>query len=375
MASKRDYYDILGVPRGAAEDEIKKAYRKLALKHHPDRNPGDKTGGTRFKEINEAYETLSDAGKRKQYDMFGHSGPQQAAAGGGPSAGGFDFRTGSGDIFGDIFEDLFGGQTTRSRTQAERGADLRYNLEIPFEDAVFGKEVKIKFLAWTTCTWCGGNGAQAGTAIKPCVTCNGAGQIRSRQGNFTLGRTCGHCAGTGQMVTERCTHCTGQGRVQREKVLSVKVPAGVEEGSRLRLSREGEEGAHGGPPGDLYVVISIREHPVFTRQEHDLVCEAPVSFVKAALGGKIEVPTLAGKAVLRIPPGTQTGKVFRMRGLGVAHLRGGGRGDQLVHVKIEVPTKLTARQRALLEEYATLNGEDVEAPSEGLVSRVKNLFE
>lgn len=372
--AKQDYYHILGVDRKASEEDIKKAYRRLALKYHPDRNPGNKQAEGQFKEINEAYEVLSDGQKRRQYDTFGHAGVGVGAGGFEGFGGGFDFgRGGFGDVFGDIFEDFFGTTTGRTRVRPERGADLRFNLEISLEEAVFGKETKIRIPKWETCSDCHGSGAKSSTGIRTCPTCNGSGSTRFQQGFFTISRTCSQCRGEGRIITDPCPRCHGEKRIHRDKTLSVKIPAGVESGSRLRLSGEGEPGHNGGPPGDLYVVVTVKEHPIFSREDDDLLCEVPISFVQAALGSKIEVPTLKGKATVKIPAGTQDGKVFRLKGLGVPNLKGYGTGDQLVKIRVQIPTKLTQKQRELLEEYARLSGESVS--DEGILEKVKNMFD
>jgi len=367
--AKRDYYEILGVKRDASEQELKKAYRQMALKYHPDRNPGSKPAEEKFKEINEAYEVLSDSQKRHRYDTFGHAGA------GTEGMGGFDFgRGGFGDIFGDIFEDFFGGATGRTRARPERGADLRYNLQIDFEEAVFGKEAKIRIPKWETCSECRGTGAKSSGGIRTCPTCNGAGSIRFQQGFFTISRSCGHCNGDGRIISDPCPKCHGRKQIHHDKTLAVKIPAGVETGTRLRLSGEGEPGSNGGPPGDLYVVLTVKDHPVFTREADDLLCEVSISIGQAALGARIEVPTLKGKTHLKIPAGTQSGRVFRLKGLGVANINGHGIGDERVTVHVTIPTKLTARQRELLEEFSKVSGDPV-AAEEGLLEKVKNIFE
>jgi molecular chaperone DnaJ len=373
--TNRDYYGILGVARNASEEEIKKAFRKLAIKYHPDKNPGNKEAEERFKEINEAYAILSDGEKRRAYDMFGHAGVGTGAEGFRRPPG-FDFDFGQGgfnDIFSDIFEDFFGG-STRTRRRAERGADLRYDLEISFEEAIFGKEIKIRIPRWETCSDCRGTGAKSGSSIKTCPTCKGAGQVRYQQGFFTISRTCGHCHGEGRIISEVCPKCRGEKRLQREKTLTVKIPAGVQNGSRLRLSGEGESGEDGGPSGDLYVVIAVKTHPIFSREGNDLLCEIPISFTQAVLGSSIEVPTLKEKTELKIPPGTQPGKIFRLKGLGAPDLRGYEQGDLVVKVKVTIPTKLTARQKELLQEYAKISAENVQTGEDGFFDKVKNLF-
>ncbi len=345
---QKDYYAILGVARNASEAEIKKAYRRLAMKYHPDRNPGDKVAEERFKECKEAYEVLSDPQKRAAYDQFGHAG-LGAAEGPGPGFGGF------GDIFGDIFNDLFGGGRGR-REQAYRGADLRYHLEISLEEAVRGTTVRIRVPATVVCEACHGTGARAGTSPTPCPTCRGYGQVRMQQGFFSIQQTCPTCHGSGQIIQDPCPVCRGEGRVKRHKTLSVKIPPGVDTGDRIRLAGEGEPGEHGGPPGDLYVQISLRPHPIFTREGNDLYCEIPITITTAALGGELKVPTLEGEVNLKIPPGTQTGKVFRLKGKGVRSVRRGTPGDLLCRVTVETPINLTKRQRELLEELsATLD--------------------
>lgn len=369
--AKRDYYEILGVKRDAQEQDLKKAYRQLAIRYHPDKNPGSKEAAEeKFKEINEAYDVLSDPQKRQRYDTFGHAGV------GAEGAGGFDFsRGGFGDIFGDIFEDFFGGQTGRARVRPERGADLQYHLQIDFEEAAFGKETKIRIPKWDLCSECRGTGAKSSGGIRACPTCNGAGSVRFQQGFFTISRTCSHCHGEGRIISDPCPKCHGKKRVHRDKTLSVKIPAGVETGNRLRLSGEGEPGLNGGPPGDLYVVLTVKDHPVFTRDDDDLLCDVQISMSQAALGAKIEVPTLIkGKVQLKIPPGTQHGRVFRLKGLGIANPRGHRIGDQRIKVHVHIPTNLTSRQRELLEEFSRLSGDPV-ASEEGLFEKVKNIFE
>lgn len=370
MATKADYYELLGVSRNATEEEIKKAYRKAALRYHPDRNPGDKAAEEKFKELSEAYQVLSDPEKRAQYDRYGHAAFEQGGAG----FNGFDFTGNFEDIFGDIFGDFFG-VGGRGRRRAQRGEDLSYNLEISFEEAAFGTEKTISVPRTIVCEICQGSGAKPGTAPKTCATCRGSGQVRFQQGFFTVARTCNRCGGHGQVITDPCPTCRGTGTVRKASTLQVKIPAGVDTGARLKLRGEGEVGPAGGVPGDLYVLIRVREHPLFERQHNDVVCEIPISFPQAALGTEIEVPTLEGKIKMKIPPGTQSGNVFRLRGKGIPDLRGGGRGDQLVRVVVEVPRKLTARQRELLEEFARLDGEeDVHPMTKSFFDKVKELF-
>lgn len=345
--AKRDYYETLSVARNASEDEIKKAYRRLAMKYHPDRNPDDKTAEEKFKEAKEAYEVLSDARKRSAYDQFGHAGVDAgAAAGAGAAHGrGAAFT----DIFSDVFGDIFGaGRAGAGAVHA--GADLRYNLDISLEDAVHGTTVNIRVPAQAACRACGGSGAKPGTKPTVCPTCGGQGQVRMQQGFFSLQQTCPRCRGSGELISDPCATCHGQGRIQEPKTLSVKIPAGVDNGDRIRLSGEGEAGFKGGPPGDLYVHINVREHPIFTRDGNDLLCEVPVSFITAALGGELEVPTLDGRVKLKIPPETQSNKLFRLRGKGVRSVRGGEAGDLLCRVTVETPVNLNARQKALLNE-------------------------
>ena len=372
MAVKRDYYEVLGVGRDAANEDLKKAYRRLALKYHPDKNPESKEAEEKFKEVNEAYEALSDPDKRRKYDLFGHS-MEGAGFGGAEGFGGFG-AGGFGDIFEDIFEDFFGAGTRRGR-RAQRGADLRYNLEISFEEAAFGLETKINIPRTEVCSACNGSGAKSSAKPSVCPTCKGTGQIRFQQGFFTLARTCSHCNGEGRIITDPCDKCRGRKRVQRERSLSVKIPPGVETGSRLRLSGEGEAGIEGGPTGDLYVVITVREHPIFTREENDIICTIPISFVQAAIGGKIEVPTLRGSVTINVPPGTQPGSMLRIKGKGIADLRGYGTGDQIVKIEVHIPKKLTPNQKELLEEYGRISGEEAGIGSSGFFKKVKDMFE
>ncbi|MBI5198154.1 MAG: molecular chaperone DnaJ [Nitrospirae bacterium] len=368
LPTKQDYYELLGVSRDAAEDEIKKAYRRLAHQYHPDKNPENKEAGEKFKEINEAYEVLRDPEKRRKYDLFGHRA--------GPGGGGFEgFGAGGfGDIFEDIFEDFFGGSPQR-KSRAERGSDLRYNLDISFEEAAFGMETKIKIPRTETCSSCHGTGARSASKIVVCPSCKGTGQVRFQQGFFTLVRTCAQCTGEGNIITDPCETCHGRKRVQKERTLSLKIPAGVETGSRLRLTGEGESGVNGGPSGDLYVVIAVRDHPVFTRDGNDVLCEIPISFVQATIGGEVEVPTLTGKTTLKIPAGSQPGKTFRLKAKGIANLKGYGIGDQIVRVNVEIPKKVTPRQKELLEEFSKITAEEMSATGSGFFKKVKDIFE
>jgi molecular chaperone DnaJ len=349
--AKRDYYDVLGLNRDASEDDIKKAYRKLAMKWHPDRNPDNPKAEEHFKEAKEAYEILSDAQKRGAYDQFGHAGVDSSMAAG---AGGFGAGAGGfADAFGDIFGDIFGGG--RSRSNVFRGADLRYNLEVALEEAARGTETRIRIPAMEQCDTCHGSGAKPGTSPSTCPACQGHGQVRMQQGFFSIQQTCPRCHGSGKIVASPCQSCSGAGRVKRHKTLSVKIPAGVDEGDRIRLSGEGEAGMNGGPPGDLYVVIHIRSHSVFTRDHNDLHCEMPISITVAALGGEIEIPTLDGYAKIKVPSGTQTGQMFRLRNKGIKGVRSASHGDLICHVMVETPVNLTARQRELLTELEQIN--------------------
>jgi len=372
---KRDYYEVLGITRTASEEELKKAYRRLAVQHHPDRNPGDKQAEERFKEINEAYQILSDPDKRAQYDRFGHAAFQNAGAGPG-GFGGFDFSQGFEEVFSDIFGDFFGTGRGRSRSRTRRGDDLRYDLEVEFEEAAKGIEKVVKFQRLTQCDACNGTRAKGGTqSARTCPNCKGSGQVRTQQGFFSIATTCGNCRGEGTIIVDPCPKCQGQGRLRKQESLSVRIPPGVDNGSRLKLRGEGEAGYGGGPSGDLYVVIHVKEHALFARQDNDIIIEVPISFPQAALGAEIDVPTLEGKVNLKIPAGTQSGKVMRLKGKGIVDLHGYGRGDQLVKIAVETPKRLTARQRELLEEFAKLSGEDVNHPlSKGFVDKLKEMF-
>jgi molecular chaperone DnaJ len=347
MATKRDYYEVLGVNKDASEEEIKKSYRKLAMKYHPDRNPDNPKSEAQFKEAKEAYEMLSDDQKRGAYDSYGHAGVEQGAGG----AGGFG-GAGFGDAFGDIFGDIFGGrQGGGQRNNVYRGADLRYNMEISLEDAAKGVESKIRIPVQSTCETCKGSGARPGTQPVTCGTCAGHGQVRMQQGFFSVQQTCPNCHGTGKMVKDPCPTCHAAGRIKQNKTLSVKIPAGVDEGDRIRLTGEGEAGVNGGPTGDLYVVIHLKPHELFQRDGGNLHCEMPISFSKSALGGELEVPTLGGSAKMKIPAETQTGAVFRLKGKGIKPLRQSDHGDLMVHVVVETPVRLTEKQKDLLREF------------------------
>jgi molecular chaperone DnaJ len=351
MAEKRDYYEILGVPKNASPEEIKKAYRQLAMKYHPDKNPGDKEAEEKFKEVNEAYAVLSDPERRAQYDQFGHSGIDME--GFRRDFTGFpDFE----DLFSGVFESFFG-RTTRTRTTARRGADVEYELEIDLEEVMHGARKKIRIPSLENCPVCKGSGLRPGTFEKKCPACYGRGQVSFTQGFFSISQTCTRCGGSGRIIEHPCPRCGGRARVRQQRTLEVTIPAGIEEGARLKITGGGEAGEKGGPRGDLYIYITIRKHHFFERVGNDLLCEVPISFVKAALGGQVEVPTLNGKSLLTIPPGIQPGEVLKLRGKGLPNPRGFGRGDQHVKIKVLIPTKLTREQRELLIKFAHLSGE------------------
>lgn len=372
--SKRDYYEILAVEKNASEAEIKKAFKRLAMKYHPDRNPDNKEAEEKFKEAKQAYDILSDAQKRSAYDQFGHAGVDPSAGMGG-ATGGASFS----DVFGDVFGDIFGGGRSRGGSQVYRGADLQYNMELSLEDAVRGTQVDIRIPTHAACGECGGTGAKKGTSPTTCTTCGGVGQVRMQQGFFSLQQTCPRCHGRGKMITDPCGKCHGQGRVQKHKTLSVKVPAGVDGGDRIRLSGEGEAGEHGGPSGDLYVHMSVKPHAIFERDGNDLYCEVPINMTTAALGGELEVPTLGGRIKLKIPAETQSDKIFRLRGKGVRSVRSGAVGDLMCKVHIETPVNLTRKQKGLLEELnASLQeggGAKHSPRSSSWLNSVKKFFE
>ena len=373
--AKRDYYEVLGVNRDVTEDEIKKAYRKLAMKWHPDRNPDNPKAEDHFKEAKEAYEVLSDAQKRAAYDRYGHAGVDPHAGAGAAGAQGFG---GVGDIFSDIFGEIFGGGQRGGRSTVYRGADLRYNLEITLEQAAHGFETKIRIPTLAECDFCGGSGARKGTQAQTCPTCHGAGQVRISQGPFSIAQTCPRCHGSGKVIPNPCPSCSGAGRVKHQKTLSVKIPAGVDEGDRVRLSGEGEPGVNGGPPGDLYVQCHVKQHPVFQRDHDDLHCEMPVSFTTAALGGEIEIPTLDDSARIKVPAETQSGKVFRLRGKGIKGVRSHTPGDLFCHVVVETPVNLTERQKNLLHEFEAISQEDAarhNPRTKSWFEKVKEFFE
>ncbi|MCL1126768.1 molecular chaperone DnaJ [Shewanella surugensis] len=371
--SKRDYYEVLGVTRSVSEREIKKAYKRLAMKYHPDRNPGDKAAEASFKEVKEAYEILTDGDKKAAYDQFGHAGVDPNRGGGGHGGGDF------GDVFGDVFGDIFGGgRRGGGQRQAARGSDLRYNLELSLEEAVKGLAKELRIPALTACEPCNGTGAKKGTSATTCGTCHGNGQVQMRQGFFAVQQACPTCHGRGKIIKDPCQHCHGEGRVEKSKTLSVKIPAGVDNGDRVRLTGEGEAGEFGAPAGDLYVQVSVREHAIFTRDGNNLYCEVPISYSTAALGGEIEVPTLDGKVSLKIPTETQTGRMFRMRGKGVKSVRSHAVGDLLCKVVMETPVKLNDKQKGLLREFeASLTGQAKKhsPKAEGFFDGVKKFFQ
>ena len=375
--SKRDYYEVLGVQKNASEAEIKKAFKRLAMKHHPDRNQDNQDAAEeKFKEGKEAYDILSDSQKRAAYDQFGHAGVDQSAGMGGAGAGGGSFS----DVFGDVFGDIFGGGGGGGHggQRVYRGADLRYNLELDLEDAVRGTSVNIRVPTYVGCDECDGSGAKKGTKPTTCTTCGGQGQVRMQQGFFSLQQTCPRCHGNGKMISDPCGKCHGQGRIQKNKTLAVKVPAGVDNGDRIRLSGEGEAGENGGPSGDLYVQISVREHKIFQRDGSDLYCDVPIAIATASLGGELDVPTLNGRVKLKIPAETQTGKMFRLRGKGVKSVRASSTGDLMCRVTLETPVNLTKQQKELLEEFDKSLKEDKKNHSpkaSSWLSGVKKFFE
>ncbi|MEK7323452.1 MAG: molecular chaperone DnaJ [Pseudomonadota bacterium] len=372
--SKRDYYEVLGVARNASDAELKKAYRRLAMKFHPDRNPDDAKAEEQFKEAKEAYEVLTDARKRAAYDQFGHAGVDPSAGGGG-AGGGANFN----DVFGDIFGDIFGGMRGGGQQSGvRRGADLRYNLELTLEEAVHGTSVKIRVPTLVGCKTCDGSGAAKGSGPVKCTTCGGVGQVRMQQGFFSLQQTCPRCRGSGSIIENPCKTCHGQGRVQEHKTLSVKIPPGVDNGDRIRLAGEGEAGEHSGPAGDLYVYVKVKDHAIFTREENNLYCEVPISFATAALGGELEVPTLDGRVKLKIAAETQSGQMFRLRAKGVSSVHGGGVGDLMCRVVVETPVHLNDKQKTLLREFEDSLKEKEHSHSpkaKGWFDGVKKFFE
>jgi molecular chaperone DnaJ len=373
--AKRDYYEVLGVNRDASDGDIKKSYRKLAMKWHPDRNPENPKAEEHFKEAKLAYEILSDPKRRSAYDQFGHAGVDPSAMAGAGAGAGF---SGFGDVFSDIFGEIFGGAGRTGRSSVFRGADLRYNLEISLEQAAKGFEPRIRIPTMAECTTCHGSGAKPGTQPQTCTTCRGAGQVRVSQGPFSIAQTCPRCHGSGKMIASPCSACAGAGRVKHQKTLQVRIPAGVDEGDRVRLTGEGEPGVNGGPPGDLYVQVHIKPHPMFQRDHDDLHCEMPVSFAIAALGGDIEIPTLDGTARIRVPAESQSGKTFRLRGKGIKGVRSDSPGDLFCHVVVETPVNLTERQKELLREFETISQGDAarhNPRSKGWFDKVKEFFE
>lgn len=374
--AKRDYYEILGVPKNASDEEIKKAYRKHAMKHHPDRNQGETSKGAeeKFKESKEAYEMLSDPQKRAAYDQYGHAGVDPNMRGAGAGAEGFG---GFADAFGDIFGDMFGQQRGRGGRQVFRGSDLSYAMEVTLEEAARGKDAQIRIPSWDACGVCHGSGAKPGTQVKTCSTCNGSGAVQMRQGFFSVQQTCPTCRGAGKVIPEPCTACHGQGKIKQQRTLEVKIPAGIDAGMRIRSAGNGEPGSNGGPPGDLYIEIRLKKHDIFERDGDDLHCSVPINMVTAALGGEIEVPTLAGKAAIDIPEGTQNGKQFRLRGKGIKGVRSSYPGDLYCHIVVETPVKLNEHQRKLLrelEESFTSGGGKHSPSGDSWTDRLKNLF-
>ncbi|MEK0084565.1 molecular chaperone DnaJ [Benzoatithermus flavus] len=374
--AKRDFYDVLGVSRSASEAEIKRAYRTLAMKYHPDRNPGDASAEAKFKEINEAYEVLKDPQKKAAYDQFGHQAFEAGMGRGGAGAAGFDF-TSFADVFDDLFGDFMGG-AGRRRSAATRGADLRYNLTITLEEAFSGKRAQIRVPTTVACEACSGSGSEGGSEPAVCPGCRGAGRIRAQQGFFTVERTCPTCQGTGRVIKNPCKVCAGSGVQQREKTLAVNIPAGVEDGTRIRLSGEGEAGIRGGQPGDLYIFVSVAPHRLFRREGANIFCRVPIPMTTAALGGQVEVPTIEGRRVrIAVPAGTQTGKQIRLRGKGMTELHGHNRGDMFVEIVVETPVNLTKRQQELLREFEKAGGDSQEhqPESEGFFAKVKELWD
>ncbi|MDU4934621.1 MAG: molecular chaperone DnaJ [Peptostreptococcaceae bacterium] len=383
MSTKRDYYEVLGVGKSADEKEIKKAYRKLAMQYHPDRNPDNKEAEEKFKEINEAYEVLSDENKRRTYDQFGHEGVNGQGGFGGQGFGGFSGGAGGfedifGDIFGDMFGGGFGGSSRQRRRGPERGADIRQNVTIDFEEAAFGKKVSIKINRSEECNECHGSGAKPGTSKKTCPTCNGSGEVRTVQrtpfGNIASSRTCSECHGEGEIIESPCNKCHGTGSTRKVKTIEVDIPAGIDDGQMIKLSGQGEIGSKGGPRGDLYIVVNIKKHSLFTREGYDVYLEMPVSFSQVALGGEIEVPTLDGKVSYNVPAGTQTGTVFRLREKGIQKLRSNSRGDQYVKVVVETPKHLTDRQKELLRELAKESGDEVHEKKRTFGQKIEDMF-
>jgi molecular chaperone DnaJ len=372
----KDYYETLGVKQTSTDDEIKKAYRKLAMKYHPDKNPGDKKAEEKFREATEAYEVLLDAQKRAAYDRYGHAAFQQQQQQGGGGGSYQGFSGGFGGSFADIIDEMFGGAFSGGAQTNQAGADVRYNLDITLEEAFKGKNATVKFTTLVSCTSCKGSGGEAGSRPSNCTACHGRGKTRYQQGFFTIERTCTTCGGAGQVIAKPCRPCNGSGRVRKEKNLEVKIPAGVEEGTRIRVTHEGEAGLRGAPSGDLYVFLNIKKHPLFKRQGADILCKVPIQMVTAVLGGEIEVPTIdGGHASVKIPAGTQPGQQFRLKSKGMSILRATGRGDMIIEAKVETPVSLSKKQRELLEEFAHIGkGEKNSPESSGFFAKIKDLF-
>ena len=381
MSTKRDYYDVLGVDKSADATAIKKAYRKLAMKYHPDKNPGDKEAEEKFKEINEAYEVLSDETKRRNYDQFGHEGVNGQGFGGAGGFGGQGFG-GFDDIFGDIFGDMFGGGfsggSRQRRRGPERGADIKQRVNISFEEAAFGKKVQVKIHRSEECDQCHGSGAKPGTSKKTCPTCHGSGQVQSVQrtpfGNIASTRTCSTCNGEGEVIDSPCSKCHGKGSIRKTKTIEVDIPAGIDNGQMIKLGGQGELGTRGGPRGDLYIEVNVQSHPLFTRDGYDVYLEMPITFAQATLGDKIQVPTLDGKVEYEVPEGTQTGTVFRLKGKGIPKLKSNVRGDQYVKVTVEIPKKLNEKQKELVREFAKECGQEVHQRQKTLSDKIDNFF-
>jgi molecular chaperone DnaJ len=375
MAEKRDYYEVLSISRSATEEEVKRAYRKLAVKYHPDKNPDDPHAEEKFKELGEAYDVLMDADKRAAYDRFGHAAFSQGMGRGGGFHDPFDiFREVFSGAGGGIFETFFGGGATTDREGRQRGSDLRYDMQITLEEAAFGVDKEIEVRKLDTCAKCSGKGAEPGSRTINCPSCGGRGQVISSRGFFQVSQTCPRCRGVGQIIEKPCRACDGEGRAENTSRIKLKIPAGIADGSRLRSSGNGEAGIRGGPPGDLYVVIHIKEHPIFQREDDNLYCEVPISFSVAALGGEIPVPTLEGKANLKVPAGTQSGQVFKLRGKGVANVNARDRGDLFARLLVEVPTRLNHEQRQKLEEFASLCGEENTPLHKSFFERAREFF-
>ncbi|MBT3224837.1 MAG: molecular chaperone DnaJ [Deltaproteobacteria bacterium] len=367
--SKRDYYDVLGVSNSATADEIKKNYRKLALKYHPDRNPDDKAAEASFKEASAAYEVLSDGQRRAQYDQFGHAAENMGGGGGNPFQG-----SGFGDIFGDVFSEFFGGSSRRPGSRGQPGADLTYNMDLTFEQAAFGYSTELVIPRMDLCDSCGGSGARSSKDIEVCPVCSGTGQQRIQQGFFSVSTTCSQCRGTGKLIKSPCPRCNGRGRVNIKKKLKVNIPAGINTGARVKLTGEGEAGSNGGRRGSLYLIINVLEHPIFERDDYDIHCKIPISITQAALGSDIEVPTLEGRARLTIPAGTQNGKIFRLKNKGIARLQRSGLGDLYIRIVVEIPTNLSRRQKELLEEFTAISKEDSSPMKKSFMAKLKDFL-